>query len=43
VRVPRDTKGRREWRQLVTLPPGSYALTEADHPGWVCRITITAN
>ncbi|MCA1629738.1 MAG: hypothetical protein LC785_14170 [Acidobacteria bacterium] len=43
VRVPRDTKGRREWRQLVLLAPGRYVLTEAGHPEWVCRITITAN
>lgn len=23
------------------LPPGNYLLTVADHPGWVCRVTIT--
>jgi hypothetical protein len=22
-------------------PPGKYLLTEANHPGWVCRITIS--
>lgn len=43
ARVPRDTKGRHEWRQVVTLPPGRYVLTEAGHPDWVCRITITDN
>lgn len=25
------------------LPPGRYVLTEAGHPDWVCRITITPN
>jgi hypothetical protein len=35
-------KGRLGWRQLVDLPPGRYALTEADHPDWVCSVTITA-
>jgi hypothetical protein len=43
VRVPRDTKGRHEWRQVVALVPGRYVLTEAGHPDWVCRITITGN
>jgi hypothetical protein len=22
-------------------PPGRYVLTEANHPGWVCHITIS--
>lgn len=26
---------------IFDLPPGNYLLTEANHPGWVCRITIT--
>jgi hypothetical protein len=43
VRVPRDTKGKHEWRQVVALVPGRYILTEAGHPDWVCRITITGN
>lgn len=43
VRVPADTRGRHEWRRVIDLPPGSYTLTEADHPDWVCRITITGN
>jgi hypothetical protein len=30
------------WRQLVRLTPGTYLITEASHPGWVCRITVTA-
>lgn len=24
-------------------PPGKYVLTEANHPGWVCHITISAH
>lgn len=43
VRVPQDTRGRHEWRQVVNFPPGTYVVTEANHPGWVCRITITPN
>jgi hypothetical protein len=38
VKVTRD---RQSWRQNVRLTPGVYLLTEADHPNWVCRITIT--
>jgi hypothetical protein len=30
------------WRQLVRLTPGTYLITEASHPDWVCRITVTA-
>jgi len=26
---------------IFDLPPGNYLLTEVNHPGWVCRITIT--
>lgn len=26
---------------IFDLPPGNYLLTEANHSGWVCRITIT--
>lgn len=31
------------WRQLLRLTPGTYLITEANHPEWVCRITVTAN
>ncbi len=34
-------KQRLRWRQAVHLTPGTYLLTEASHPRWVCRITIT--
>lgn len=37
-RVP---KGGLKWKEYVELRPGSYVLTEASHPGWVCHITIT--
>ncbi len=30
-------------RQPLRLTPGTYMITEADHPEWVCRITVTAN
>jgi hypothetical protein len=39
AKLPRD---KRRWRDLVDLPPGRYLLTEANHPEWVCRITIAA-
>lgn len=38
VRVERK---QLDWRQGVDLPPGTYILTEENHPEWVCRITIT--
>lgn len=38
VRLPR---GRPGWKKIVDLPPGRYILTEANHPNWICRITIT--
>jgi hypothetical protein len=33
---------KRDWRQGLDLPPGTYLLTEANHPNWVCRVTITS-
>ena len=38
VRVPRE---RLDWREFFELTPGRYTLTEANHPDWVCDITIT--
>lgn len=32
---------QQNFRKVVDLSPGNYLLTEANHPGWVCRITIT--
>jgi hypothetical protein len=39
VRVPRE---HLDWSEVFDLHPGNYVLTEANHPNWVCRITITA-
>jgi hypothetical protein len=30
-----------DWHQELDLRPGRYLLTEANHPDWVCQITIT--
>ena len=32
-----------DWNDVVDLSPGTYVLSEANHPDWVCRITITGN
>jgi hypothetical protein len=37
VQVPRE---KLDWIDSIDLLPGSYLLTEADHPDWVCHITI---
>lgn len=37
VRVPGD---QIRWSEVVDLHPGNYVLTEANHPEWVCRITV---
>jgi hypothetical protein len=34
-------KGRLRGGVMKSLPPGQYLLTEAQHPEWVCRITIS--
>jgi hypothetical protein len=36
------SRPKKDWRDAAFLPPGNYTLTEASHPDWVCRITITA-
>jgi hypothetical protein len=35
-------KKRHAWRDVIAPRPGSYVLTEANHPYWRCLITITA-
>jgi hypothetical protein len=35
------SKNRVRWREAVDLNPGTYVLTEVDHPEWACRIVIT--
>ena len=39
VTVPKE---RLNLDEYINLPPGNYMLTEANHPDWVCHITITA-
>ena len=39
VHVPRE---KLDWVEILPdLPAGEYVLTEANHPDWVCRITLT--
>jgi hypothetical protein len=39
-REERVHRKKLDWNDVVELKPGSYRLTEAHHPDWVCRITI---
>lgn len=39
ISMPREHP---DWDGVVDPPPGTYLLTEASHPDWLCRITITA-
>lgn len=41
LRNPRIPVKKREWSELVDLPPGTYKMTEANHPGWAFTLTIT--
>jgi len=41
LREVRVKEGKLNWREVVNLPPGSYRLTEAGRPEWVCRIEIS--
>lgn len=34
-------KARLDWRRRVSLTPGDYTVTAADHPEWSCRIRVT--
>jgi len=36
----RMTREQLAWRKVVDPPPGSYVLTETNHPDWVCRISV---
>lgn len=40
VHVPRE---QLDWAEIFDLNPGEYVLSEADHPAWSCKITITPN
>lgn len=33
---------RRYWKNTIHLRPGRFIISEADHPEWSCRITVTA-
>ena len=37
----RATREQPDWNELEDLQPGRYLLTEAGHPQWVCRVTVT--
>jgi hypothetical protein len=39
VNVPRKEL---DWSEAFDLNPGQYVLSEANHPQWICRLTITA-
>lgn len=34
-------RGRGNWYANFNLPPGEYELSEASHPEWRCKITLT--
>jgi len=41
--VIKEARLKREesnWYEVVSLPPGQYLLSEANHPRWSCAITI---
>lgn len=41
-RAVRVSRTALDWRDTLRLQPGTYVLTEAHHPQWSCRITITS-
>jgi hypothetical protein len=43
LREVRLSEGKLGSSQYEDLPPGTYVLTEAGHPDWECRVTITPN
>lgn len=43
VREVRINAGRLRSGHFEMLPLGRYVLTEANHPGWICRIAIRPN
>lgn len=42
VRELKISGGKLRSGNFQDLPPGRYVLTEANHPEWICRITITS-
>lgn len=41
VREKRFVPGALNWSEILDLPSGTYTVTEADHPDWLLRLTIT--
>jgi hypothetical protein len=39
VRMPWE---KIDWNDVLDLPAGSYTVTEANHPDWIFRLTLTA-
>jgi hypothetical protein len=42
LREVRIYDGKSRSGNFEDLPPGRYVLTEANHPDWICRLTITS-
>lgn len=42
IRETRLPLRKRGWRELVDFSPGTYLLTEVNHPKWTCEITIVS-
>ena len=42
IREARLPVRKRGWRERVDLSPGTYLLTEINHPQWKCEITIVS-
>ncbi|HYP54559.1 MAG TPA: hypothetical protein VEQ42_13500 [Pyrinomonadaceae bacterium] len=41
LREARPPRRARNWRQMLRLTPGTYLLTETNHPEWALRVTVT--
>ena len=39
LRVPREVL---DFRKRLIVVPGTYTLTDVNHPAWTCSITVTA-
>ena len=42
LREARERREELDWSDELDLKPGHYVLSEANHPGWVCKITVTS-
>ena len=42
IREARLPVRKRGWRERIDLAPGTYLLTEINHPQWKCEITIVS-